>query len=157
MAYRTSKETQLRKDQKKEFIIQTAARIFSERGYSGTTIKAIVEASQTSVGSFYFYFPNKEHLFEELYDRLGHIMGEVSEFALERSRGIIQGFCFSKTAELWAYENFRGLAKATMIEAAGMNPRFERKRAKIIEGTNERIERVFTKIGQSNTCEDSKY
>lgn len=148
MAYRTSKETQLRKDEKKAFIMQTAVQIFSERGYQGTTVAAIVKASQTSVGSFYFYFPNKEALFENLYNQIGNLFQQISDFALTSTGGMVRGFCRSKTAELWAFQNFRGLAKAMMVEAAGLHPRFEQKRAEIINQSNERIVTLFTRMKQ---------
>ena len=43
-------------------IIQVASRLFLERGYSKTTIKAIADELDISSGHLMFYFPTKEHL-----------------------------------------------------------------------------------------------
>ncbi len=58
--------------------IATAAwRLFSERGYDETTVEDIIEAAQTSRGTFYHYFEGKDalfgtmsFLFDEAYSRL---------------------------------------------------------------------------------------
>src|SRR5690554_2606490 len=40
---------------------------FRERGYDGTTVRLIAQASGVSVGSMNYYFPSKNHLVQELY------------------------------------------------------------------------------------------
>ena len=69
MVYKSSNETQKRKDLKKKHIIDIATKVFAN-GYHGTTVKNVVEEADISVGTFYFYFKNKEDLFETLYDEL---------------------------------------------------------------------------------------
>lgn len=71
-------------------------------------------------------------------------MDRVSEFALNKE-GLndVKGFCRSKASELWLFQKNRGLAKALMVEAAGLNPVFEAKRAEIFRRSNERIEKIF--------------
>ena len=46
--------------QKKQQILQQALLCFSEHGVQGTTIDMIREATQTSVGSLYHHFGNKD-------------------------------------------------------------------------------------------------
>lgn len=46
----------------KHEIIQTAARLFLERGYSATTPKLICDELDISTGNLTYYFPTKEHL-----------------------------------------------------------------------------------------------
>ena len=53
------------------------------------------------------------------------------------------GFCRSKTSELWTFQNNRGIARAMMIEATGLNPLFEKKHAEIFDKSNLRIEHIF--------------
>ncbi len=50
----------------KQQIMMAALRIFSQKGYSSTTIRNILDASGTSAPSLYHYFKNKEGLFQEL-------------------------------------------------------------------------------------------
>lgn len=65
------------KNQTKTRIVTTAWQLFYENGYEDTTVDDIVEASQTSKGSFYYYFESKDslldslsYLFDEKYDEL---------------------------------------------------------------------------------------
>lgn len=58
-------------------IISAAWKLFYENGYDGTTIEDIVNASQTSRGSFYHYFEGKDallgtlaYVFDEKYEEL---------------------------------------------------------------------------------------
>ena len=50
-------------------IIDTALRLFRERGYEATTMRAIAAEAGVSVGNAYYYFSSKEHLIQAFYDR----------------------------------------------------------------------------------------
>lgn len=50
-------------DQTKERIAEKARIIFEQKGYAGTSMEDIREASQISKGSIYYHFKNKEELF----------------------------------------------------------------------------------------------
>ena len=52
--------------QKKKFIIETARRVFMEKGYKFVTMKDIVEACEISRGGLYLYFQSTKELFEEV-------------------------------------------------------------------------------------------
>jgi AcrR family transcriptional regulator len=47
-------------------IVRTAAEVFKQRGYAGTTISHIAEALGTDRASLYYYVGSKEELFEEI-------------------------------------------------------------------------------------------
>lgn len=57
-------------------MMQTAVRIFAEKGYHAATIRDIVQAADVAIGTFYFYFPDKETLFVHLYE-------ETADFFLQ--------------------------------------------------------------------------
>jgi len=44
------------------FLLKTAARVFAERGYTGTGLSDLIAASGLTKGAFYFYFPSKSAL-----------------------------------------------------------------------------------------------
>ncbi len=48
----------------RERILQTAARLFAERGYSEVGINEIIDKSETAKATFYHHFPSKEALCE---------------------------------------------------------------------------------------------
>ena len=65
----------------KSRIVSAAWKLFYEYGYDNTTVDDIVEASQTSKGSFYHYFESKDallgslsYLFDEKYDEVMETM-----------------------------------------------------------------------------------
>ena len=49
--------------QKKKFIIQTARKVFEEKGYLKVTMKDIVEACEISRGGLYLYYESVRELF----------------------------------------------------------------------------------------------
>lgn len=57
-------------EQTRTLILETALRLFQERGYDGTTMRAIAKEARVSVGNAYYYFSSKEHLVQGFYDRI---------------------------------------------------------------------------------------
>ncbi|GAA2447307.1 TetR/AcrR family transcriptional regulator [Streptomyces lavendulocolor] len=57
-------------EQTRTLILETALRLFQERGYDRTTMRAIAQEAGVSVGNAYYYFSSKEHLVQGFYDRL---------------------------------------------------------------------------------------
>ena len=51
-------------------IVEAAMALFRERGYDGTTMRAVAEAAGVSVGNAYYYFASKEHLVQGYYEHL---------------------------------------------------------------------------------------
>ncbi len=47
----------------RERILQEAARLFSEKGFSGTSVRDITQAARVTNPMLYYYFGNKEDLF----------------------------------------------------------------------------------------------
>ncbi len=82
MPYRSSEKTRQKKDAKRTMMMQAAVRVFAEKGYHAATIRDIVAAAQVAIGTFYFYFPDKETLFVHLYE-------ETADFLLQAIRQAI--------------------------------------------------------------------
>ncbi|MBH1933808.1 TetR family transcriptional regulator [Streptomyces sp. AV19] len=57
-------------EQTRTLILETAMRLFQERGYDRTTMRAIAKEAGVSVGNAYYYFAGKEHLIQGFYDRI---------------------------------------------------------------------------------------
>ncbi|WP_285778865.1 TetR family transcriptional regulator [Microtetraspora sp. NBRC 13810] len=53
----------------RELIVETALRLFRERGFEATTMRAIAAEAGVSVGNAYYYFSSKEALVQAYYDR----------------------------------------------------------------------------------------
>lgn len=63
-------------------VIETAVRIFSEKGYENASMQEIGEALGMLKGSIYYYTPSKEQL---LFDVIRHVHGEMMA-NLEKAR-----------------------------------------------------------------------
>src|SRR5262245_44602566 len=57
-------------EQTRAVILETALELFRERGYEETTMRAIAERADVSLGNAYYYFRSKEHLIQAFYSRL---------------------------------------------------------------------------------------
>ncbi|GAA2442770.1 TetR family transcriptional regulator [Actinomadura vinacea] len=60
----------VKSEQTRALIVQTALRLFRERGYEATTMRAIAKEAGVSVGNAYYYFGSKEELIQAYYDEL---------------------------------------------------------------------------------------
>ncbi|GAB2573399.1 TetR family transcriptional regulator [Paractinoplanes abujensis] len=63
------KPRRARGEQTRQLILETALRLFRERGYTETTMRAIAKEAGVAVGNAYYYFDSKEHLIQGFYDR----------------------------------------------------------------------------------------
>ena len=59
-------------EQTRALILETAMRLFKERGYEKTTMRAIAAEAGVSVGNAYHYYEGKEFLIQGFYDRMTH-------------------------------------------------------------------------------------
>ena len=75
----------LKGDQTKALILETALQIFRERGYEETTMRAIAEKANVSLGNAYYYFHSKEHLIQAFYQRMHDDHLAVALPALKKS------------------------------------------------------------------------
>ncbi|MEM7798115.1 MAG: TetR/AcrR family transcriptional regulator [Chloroflexota bacterium] len=74
MAYRTSEKVRQKKDAKRTALMQTALQVFAEKGYHAATVRDIVNKAGVAIGTFYFYFPDKETLFSYLYEETAEFL-----------------------------------------------------------------------------------
>lgn len=70
MAYRTPQHVQEQKDAKRKHILDKALEVFANKGFHVTSIQDICNTAGVSVGSIYFYFPNKDSIYEAVYDEI---------------------------------------------------------------------------------------
>ena len=125
--YRTKEHTQKRKDEKRQLILDSAAKVFSAKGYHGTTVKDIVDEAAISVGSFYFYFAGKEDLFAQLYKSTIKEFNDVTSSVLDiENFPMLKNFIRVMMATLYMYEQKRNLARIILLEALSQEPEFQK-------------------------------
>ena len=104
-------------DIKVAVIADTAARLFSSKGFVETSMEDVAAAARTSKGSIYYYFSNKcdilDHILSTFMDRMlenaGHDLGEIAD-PEERIRIVILRHVTTYTGNMY-------LAKTLMHEA----------------------------------------
>jgi AcrR family transcriptional regulator len=91
------KPRRARGEQTRQLILETALRLFRERGYAETTMRAIAKEAGVAVGNAYYYFDSKEHLIQGFYDRnqaalriqAEDVLSRETDFAA-RLKGVMQ-------------------------------------------------------------------
>jgi len=71
-----------RGEQTRAQIVEAALRLFAERGYERTTMRAIADEAHVAVGNAYYYFGSKEHLIQGFYDQMQRQHMAVSQAVL---------------------------------------------------------------------------
>lgn len=66
MSPRTKKQLIELKENRKQLLLESALKVFSEYGYNGATISMIAEEAEVSKGLLYNYFESKDVLLDEL-------------------------------------------------------------------------------------------
>lgn len=61
----------------KNRIVDSAWKLFHEKGYDNTTVDDIIKLSETSKGTYYYYFDSKDALLSTLSDILDHKYEEL--------------------------------------------------------------------------------
>src|SRR5215510_1634365 len=116
---RKKKTTQPGKgDQTKALILETALEMFRERGYEQTTMRAIAEKANLSLGNAYYYFPSKEHLIQAFYHRTHEQHLAASLPALEKERTLKNRLLTVMRLKIETIEPYHEFAAALFKTAA---------------------------------------
>ncbi len=115
----------------RERILDAALNIFSNKGYHDTRMDEIVAASDTSKGSIYFHFPNKERLFLALVDQFSDLLERKVIEAVEGEQQGIMQVKAALQACLETFGRYRRPAKILLVQAVGLGSVFEKKRVEV--------------------------
>jgi len=139
MAYRNTRATEARKDARRKTILDAATRLFGANGYHSTTVPMIVAESDSSVGSFYVHFRNKEDAFAAVLEALGEKVTEVMDQAKASQDDALLGIrCAVESLFLFLADN-PGDARILIIESSGLSPRLEQVRRAILRQQTEQV------------------
>jgi len=112
-------------------ILAAAMTVFAAKGYHGAIVDDIVEASGTSKGAFYHYFPSKQGIFLTLMDELAILVEKGVEIAIEAEHGALAKVEAALRVVMETAAAERDMAKILLVEAVGLGPGFEQKRLEI--------------------------
>ncbi|WP_344017499.1 TetR/AcrR family transcriptional regulator [Pseudonocardia kongjuensis] len=101
---------EMQKELTRKLVIDSALRVFSERGYSATTMDDIAEAAQLNRGTIYLHFGNKaEILLTAIKQMTGlrplhEALDQAADRAeLERAFGRMYDFWVEQSAPFWVH------------------------------------------------------
>ncbi|GAB4268450.1 MAG: hypothetical protein Kow0080_11380 [Candidatus Promineifilaceae bacterium] len=115
----------------RERILDAALNIFSKKGYHDTRLDEIVTESDTSKGSIYFHFPNKERLFLALVDQFADLLERrVQEAIAHEETGMARVEIALRTV-VDTFGKYRRPAKILLVQAVGLGSTFEEKRLEV--------------------------
>jgi TetR/AcrR family fatty acid metabolism transcriptional regulator len=120
-------------------ILDAALNVFSRKGYYDTRMDEIVDESETSKGSIYFHFPNKERLFLALVDQFADLLERRVREAIEPLPKGMKRVRMALQVCLETFGKYRRPAKILLVQAVGLGQPFEDKRNSI----NDRFARLI--------------
>lgn len=109
-------------------ILESAAQVFSEKGFYGAVVDDIVKASGTSKGAVYFYFESKEQIFLSLVEDFVARIAHDIQLAVHRSRGLVGQVEATVATLVRSFQAHRALAKLVLIDWLIAGPEFQGKR-----------------------------
>ncbi len=120
-------KTQQREDTRRK-ILESAAKVFAEKGFYGSVVDDIVKASGTSKGAVYFYFESKEQIFSSLVEEYAATVAQQIQLAVHRSRGLVAQVEATVAALVRTFQANRRLAKIVLIDWVAAGGEFQGKR-----------------------------
>ncbi len=157
MPYRSTDKTRQKKDAKRTALMQSAVQVFAESGYHAATVRDIVDAAGVAIGTFYFYFPDKETLFLYLYEETADFLLQTLDQAVRGRATLPQQIA----AGIRAYLNIAiyepAVVQLLLVGGVGALPTLSGRRAEFRERLINLWQRPLdqaldrTMIGQQNT------
>ncbi len=123
----------------RERILEAAVNVFASKGYHNAKVDDIVAESNTSKGSFYFYFPSKQDIFLALVDTFADLLENRLRSRLQAETSGVARVDLALRTCFEIFGQYRGLAKIALVQATGLGLAFEEKRRAV----NERFIRII--------------
>lgn len=79
-------------------MVRVANRMFLERGFSNTSVKAIAQELGISTGHITFYYPTKEHLLALLVEKLCDFQWQMMNHAADEGKTSLMAICLELVA-----------------------------------------------------------
>jgi AcrR family transcriptional regulator len=134
---------------KKEEIINSAIRVFREKGYAATSIQDIVTDSGIGRATFYLFFKNKDEIFMDCFDRLfSELYKEVLEEIKREQDRLVR---LQKRARIFlcSYEKWADAMNLLRGASLSKYPVFQEKLNQVMKQIVEPVVRDVEKAVQS--------
>jgi AcrR family transcriptional regulator len=139
MAYRKTPRTEARKDARRRAILEAATRMFGIHGYHAATVPMIVAEAQSSVGSFYAHFRNKEDVFAAALAALGQRVDEIVKQAKSAQPDPLLSISDAVESLFLFLARNPQEARILIVESSGLSPRLEQVRREVLRQQAEQV------------------
>lgn len=144
MVYRTSPKMAERKQSRRRKLLTEAIRIFGRKGYHAATVPMIVAAADSSVGSFYLYFRDKEDIFGAALEALGERMSLAIDQAVAAAEPEALAQMQAAVEALVRFlAEHPDEARILIVESSGLGKRLETVRRRVIGSHTRGVERAL--------------
>lgn len=128
---------------KKELILKAATTLFANKGYSGTSVREIVEMAGVTKPTLYYYFKNKDDLYIKLIDESMQTFFDIFEETLSNP-GSMRSSLFAMFAGI--YRLFReNIDLLRLLNSIIYGPRGSAPEYKL-KAQNERFEKMLLQV-----------
>jgi AcrR family transcriptional regulator len=110
----------------RERLLESAKRLFSQKGYYATSVEDIVASAGFSKGAFYFYFKSKEELFKSLVEEMHLNIVKRLENFLERELPLEDALIEHAKVFLEDIYQNRHIAQIFLFQLVGTNEEFRK-------------------------------
>jgi AcrR family transcriptional regulator len=143
MPYRKTPKMIARRDARRQSFLDAATRLFGRFGYHDTTVPMIVGETESSTGSFYSFFRNKEEVFAAALEALGSRATAVIDRARESTDDPVEQIRAAIEALFTFLAANPREARILIVESSGLGKELEQVRRKVL---NHHADRVRTTI-----------
>jgi TetR/AcrR family fatty acid metabolism transcriptional regulator len=143
MVYRTTEKMARRKMARRRLLLDVATQLFGRHGYHATTVPMIVGEAQSSTGSFYFYFTNKEDVFAAVLEEVGKRISDALNVAIAQKTDPFEQMRAAVRALFLFMAEHPGEARILILESSGLSPRLEKARRDILASHARGVEKAL--------------
>lgn len=147
---RTRRRTRMRPEDRRDQVLDVAARVFSEKGYRAASVSDIVEGAGIGRGTFYLYFESKRDVFLELiesyFDDFQHLLEENHRqlSAAVAERGNIMATWRANVINILEYHSSRPhLTRVIYRDALGSDEHFSARMDELSEVARKQLTQGF--------------
>ena len=120
---------QVRSRRRHERILESALRVFTQKGYHDAAVDDIAAEAQTSKGGIYFHFPTKQAIFLALLDRTAALLRSKAEAAIADEPDPLARADLALRVVLETFGSHRTLSRLFFVEAFGAGREFQERLA----------------------------
>lgn len=144
MVYRTTAKMAGRKQARRAKLLAEARRIFGRKGFHDATVPMIVSAADSSTGSFYLHFHNKEDIFAAVLEAISaQISAALNQAMAAAGPQVLAQMRAAVEALVQFLAEHPGEARILIVESSGLGKRLERVRREIVASHTRSVEQAL--------------